>query len=181
MNNAIQSFLLERINTRQYESASYRAATDGITSVPDPFRFGIREILVLADSADIPQAILRSVRWFAEQFGSKITVLCSIPPDEDQISLPELQNKIARTAGMEARQIRSIIASQGLLDSLQIINAAREEAADLIIIPGDIHLDPGHFWQVDPIEKLIRHAPCPILILNDSGPQAAAEQPRLAA
>jgi hypothetical protein len=62
-----------------------------------------------------------------------------------------------------------------MMDLPQITNAARDEATNLIIIPGDFHM-ASHFWQADPMGKLIRHAPCPVLVASHGGFPSAWDQ-----
>ena len=180
MNDLIQTSLLERMNTPLCDSPSVRAALSRSAPLtdPNPIRFGPREILVLADSADLSESALKWARWFARQFGSKITVLSTIPPDGDQVSPRQLLEKVALSAKIERSQIRSIIVSPGLMDSMQIINAAHAEAADLIIISSDFQMDSGQFWQLDPLDKLIRHAPCPVLVASNNEPNLGLIWPK---
>jgi len=129
--------------------------------------FKIQRILVPINSLESGRAALRSARWFAEQSGANITVLHAAPPGDSAPSPQELLEKIISSAGIRSDQLRAVLIRADVTGYRPIREVAREEATDLIIIPAEFHWGSNHFWQTDLLERLIRHAPCPLLIVAD--------------
>jgi len=175
MNTLTQEDISERVATEAWLTDSYRAATktamaklnaDATNSGPSGFR--IQSILVpISSLGGSSRTALKSARWFAEHTGSIITILYGFAPGGSYLSPKELQDGFAKSAGINSTQLRAILVREGVSSYLQIRHAARNEAADLIIIPADFYKGPSHFWQADPMERLIRHPPCPLLIVGN--------------
>lgn len=127
--------------------------------------FKIQNILVPANSLASAQRAFECAHWFAAQSKCKITVFYG----GSDLSPEELQEEITKAAGIEPAQFRSILVCPGRAGVLQITSAARAEAADLIIIPADFYERASRLFLASPMEKLVQHAPCPILIVGNHG------------
>ena len=135
---------------------------------------GMRNILVSADSLKSLPATLGYARFLAEHFGAKITVLYASGEAGSPLSLQELQETAIREAGIDAGQLRAVLTCPGGLSLARITNTALYEMADLIVIPADFHPGPRHFLQESALEKFLRHAPCPVLVVGSPAPRRAA-------
>lgn len=51
--------------------------------------------------------------------------------------------------------------------SIQIIETAKEEAADLIVIASHGHSSLAHVILGSTVERVVRHASCPVLVVRD--------------
>lgn len=62
-------------------------------------------------------------------------------------------------------EIKTIIASGR--PSIEIIETARDEAIDLIVIATHGHSSLAHVILGSTVERVVRHAPCPVLVVRD--------------
>jgi len=167
MNTPIYETLAAQTTEREHLTDAYVTATES-TKIVNTGAFKIQSILVPINSLESGRPALRSARWFAEQFGAKITILYAALPGGSTANPQELQDKIISSMGIKSDRLRAVLIRADVTNHRPIREAAREEAADLIIIPGDFHWGLNHFWQTDPLERLMRHAPCPLLIVANN-------------
>ncbi len=140
----------------------------------------LRQILVPVDfSAPSAKALAYAVA-FARQFKAEVTVLHVVPDVASgtrlAISTPELQKALTRE-GREnldkevARfhggpvQIKSLLKA-GIAHK-EITDCARAMAADLIIVATHGYTGLKHVVLGSTTERIVRHAPCPVLVLRD--------------
>lgn len=180
MNTMTQEDISERVATQTWLTDSYKAATkatmrklDAHAANPDPSQFVIRNILVPISSLTSSLMALKSACWFADKTGGKITILCNVPHDGSDLGPTELEDRIARTAGIQHGQFRAIMVRPGESSYMQVWNAARHGMADLIVIPADFYRR-HHTWQGDPMERLIRFPPCPVLVVKNDESHSTA-------
>lgn len=165
MNTFPQERLAERLRTHE-ELRELRSAGAQVVALPlDTNMHRVSNILAVLNSSASSQVVLEHARLFAELFGARITIVYSVEPGGPLVSPRELQEQMARTAGVQADQIRATMIRRGTTSFLQIANAARTENADIIIIAGDFNLGLSRFFQNSAVEKLIHHAPCPVLVV----------------
>jgi nucleotide-binding universal stress UspA family protein len=173
MNIPNQNTVVEQVVTPEHRTPSFAAAChcpiDDATSALDAGAgvAGIKNILVCADSSKSLLMALKYARVFAEHFQCKLTILYSTAADSSAANPQELPEEMTRVAGIKSRHLRATFVHQGGVSEAQITNAARKEAADLIIISADFASGPRHFFQESAIVKVIRHAPCPVLAVGN--------------
>lgn len=165
MNTFTQDRPAEKLRTHEELKGLGAAGTQVVVSPSDTDLHRVRNILAVLNSAASSHVVLEHARLFAELFGARITIVYSVEPGSPLVSPRELQEQMARTAGVQADQIRATMVRRGTTSFLQIANAARTENADIIIIAGDFNLGLSRFFQNSAIEKLIHHAPCPVLVV----------------
>ncbi|HTV61619.1 MAG TPA: universal stress protein [Verrucomicrobiae bacterium] len=168
MNILAQDRLRERSAASQTLTDSYVAAT----KAQSPTVSGLgacwaRNILVLVNAGNKCDAALRHARWFADRSDGKVIVLFVTPSASPSANPDKLREAVIDVAGISRDQIASIFIRQKAATCSQILNTARREAADLMIIPAGFRWATTYFWAADSLETLIRHAPCPILVVGD--------------
>jgi nucleotide-binding universal stress UspA family protein len=142
----------------------------------------IREILVPTDFSEHSDLALKYAIPFAERFGAAITLLYVIEPPVaypetgatypstellDQLSRAE-KERLARVC--EQQQLRFPLLRQALVQigvPHEAINAtAREQSIDLIILATHARTGLAHVLHGSIAEKVVREAPCPVLVLR---------------
>ena len=150
--------------TPAYTAAIRSAATANANA------FRCENILVPINSLATALPALNCARWFVEQAGSKLSLFFAASPDTASLSPEELQSEVTRMAGIRRDRFRAVVVSRGCARVATITQAARAEAADLIVIPAHFFKEAGHFFYANPMEQLTRQAPCPLLVVGDNVP-----------
>ena len=143
----------------------------------------LQNILVPTDFSKPSRKALRYAISFAGQFAARITLLHVVEPrilPYDEYPLRELilddkeLMKAARaTLGRLCRdeRIDSFLLRERLIrlgsPSEEIANAARELQVDLIIIATHGYTGLKHIFIGSTTERVIRHAPCPVLVVRE--------------
>jgi nucleotide-binding universal stress UspA family protein len=147
-----------------------------------PRLFRIRRILVPIDFSASAEKALRYAVLFAEQFDAKITLLHVVPVPYYPTELGAFPATIPTTgpstgtlqARLDADAARFIPA--GLHERTlcrvgvafdEICSVARETEADLIIIATHGHTGLKHILVGSTAERVVRHAPCPVLVVRE--------------
>ncbi len=144
----------------------------------------IKKILVPIDFSDYSKSALRYSAQFAKLFQSELILVYVVepilyPPDFSmgQISLPAVNvlefdkqakdelEKLVKAEFNEDLQVRYVVKSGKPF--VQIIETAREEDVDLIIISTHGHSGVEHILFGSTAEKVVRKAPCPVLTLRE--------------
>lgn len=138
--------------------------------------FKLEQVLVPVDFSDCSKKALQYAIPFARQFGASLTLLHAV---QHYPAAPEVV--VLETESLEAAQaqlielVRSIdpaIRSRTLVRSgtphLEIVNAAKELGSDLIIISTHGHRGLAHMFLGSTAEKVVRHAPCPVLVVREA-------------
>jgi len=160
----------------QWTTNAGRTGLPGQTSSKDAHqRFWARNVLVLANAGELSGAAFECARWFVGQSDGKVTVLFVTRSNNSSLNPDELREEVIEAVGVRPDQIRAILVRRGEATYPQIRDTARGESADLIIVPADFQWPPTHFWSGDPLENLIRHVPCPILIVGNTGRRGISE------
>lgn len=142
----------------------------------------LARILVPVDFSPFSYGALRFAREWAQRFGSEIRVLHVIEPintfgvlgmesvaptlepvDFHEVARAEL-DKLARETSPDPAKV-SVRLRDGAA-SHEIIAAAREWKADLIIIATHGRTGLSHVLLGSTAEQVVRHAPCPVLTLR---------------
>ena len=143
----------------------------------------LKKILVPIDFSDPSKKAFQYALRLAEQFDSEIVLLHVMelrPPiaaihlgydarrsSKDQLSIAKkkLTALLARArdagVGTVSSTIRSGVATH------EIAEAARDLDADLIVIATHGYTGFKHFYMGSTTERVIRHAPCPVLVVRD--------------
>lgn len=154
---------------------------DVIELVPQILR--IRRVLVPVDFSEPAAKALQYAASFARQFNAKITVLhvCPVPyypaemggfPTTIPVNEPpagvikkQLDSLARRLIPAELRD-RNLIRVGPAFD--EICNAARKLKTDLIVIATHGYKGLKHIMLGSTAERVVRHAPCPVLVVRQS-------------
>lgn len=143
----------------------------------------IKKVLVPIDFSDYSKSALKYAVNFAKTFNAEIILVYVVepviyPPDFSmgQIAMPsittewddrakdELQ-KLAKSEINEIANVKTIIKTGKPF--VEIIETAKEENIDLIIIATHGHSGVEHILFGSTAEKVVRKAPCPVLTLRE--------------
>ncbi len=146
-----------------------------------PSLIGIKSIVVPVDfSATSRRGLAYAVR-LAEQFGGKITIIHVIEP----IAAPEfaavallIENDAGRKAAKAKLEelVREMKISSRLIEKTvvrfgspftEITAAARSLKADLIVLTTHGYTGLKHVLMGSTAERVVRHAPCPVLTVRE--------------
>jgi len=142
----------------------------------------MKRIVAAADFSEHTSVVLRYAAELARAFGAEV-VLCHVVAKADMLSqIPpvgegyfppnyeELQRKVAEEEAAKALteagipQARVVIAAGPPF--VEIINVARNENADLIIVGTHGRGAMAHALLGSVCEKVVRKAPCPVLTVR---------------
>ncbi|MCK9209537.1 MAG: universal stress protein [Ignavibacteriaceae bacterium] len=141
------------------------------------------KILVPIDFSDFSKSALKYAVTFAQQYHSKLILIYVMepviyPPDFSmgQITLPTVNFEMDKRAKEELdklaeSEISSLVQVQTVIKTgkpfVEIIDTAKEEDADLIIISTHGHSGVEHILFGSTADKVVRKAPCPVLTLRE--------------
>jgi nucleotide-binding universal stress UspA family protein len=144
-----------------------------------PFR--LKRILVPIDFSECSRKALRYAAPLAKQHSAEIDLLYVLSADYRAAEYNGIENAWLeadlRAAG--EKQLAQLAASevQGEVhaDTLvrigapaeEIIAAAKQRASDLIVISTHGHTGLRHVFLGSVAEKVVRHAPCPVLVVRE--------------
>jgi len=142
-----------------------------------------RKILVPIDFSDFSKSALKYAVTFAQHYHSKLILIYVMepviyPPDFSmgQITLPTVNFDMDKRAKEELDklaevEIGSLVQVQTVIKTgkpfVEIIESAKEEDADLIIISTHGHSGVEHILFGSTADKVVRKAPCPVLTLRE--------------
>ena len=161
--------------------ASRRRAGNQETVLWVPSILKIKSILVPVDFSEPSRKALKYAVSFAEQFGAKLTLLHVVEP----VVLPDFvytqfvmePDKLMEVAkvnlellgkeeGLGPKLIGGVLVRAGRPFE-EITEAARGLKSDLIILATRGHTGLKHAWLGSTAERVIRHAPCPVLSVRE--------------
>ncbi|MCK9425892.1 MAG: universal stress protein [Ignavibacteriaceae bacterium] len=141
------------------------------------------KILVPIDFSDFSKSALKYAVTFAQHYHSKLILIYVMepviyPPDFSmgQITLPTVNFEMDKRAKEELdklaeTEIGSLVQVQTLIKTgkpfVEIIETAKEEDADLIIISTHGHSGVEHILFGSTADKVVRKASCPVLTLRE--------------
>lgn len=142
----------------------------------------LKRILIATDFTNHSEVALRYATAFGKAFNAEVLLchvlespdfLAQLPPISEGYfpsNLPEIQEKHARV------QCEQVLAAVGLSQARvllrhgapwsEIVRAAREESADLIILGTHGRGAVAHILLGSVAEKVVRLAPCPVLTVR---------------
>lgn len=143
----------------------------------------IKKVLVPIDFSDYSKSALKYAVNFAKSFNAEIILVYVVepviyPPDFSmgQIAMPSINTewddrakdelqKLAKSEINEIANVKTIIKTGKPF--VEIIETAKEENIDLIIIATHGHSGVEHILFGSTAEKVVRKAPCPVLTLRE--------------
>jgi nucleotide-binding universal stress UspA family protein len=145
-------------------------------------QFDLRRILVPIDFSDHSKKALQYAIPFAEQFKASIDLLYVVEPaiypadfSFGQVGFPAVEDELRQRGaeeleGLIKREIRARVVARSCVKTgkaaYEIEQYAREESIDLIIIATHGHSGVEHVLFGSTAEKVVRHAPCPVLVVR---------------
>lgn len=143
----------------------------------------IKKVLVPIDFSDYSKSALKYAVNFAKSFEAEMCLVYVVepviyPPDFSmgQIAMPSINTdwddrareelaKLAKTEIPSDVKVKTIIKTGKPF--VEIIETAKEENIDLIIIATHGHSGVEHILFGSTAEKVVRKAPCPVLTLRE--------------
>ena len=142
----------------------------------------LHRILVPIDFSDHSKKALQYAIPFAEQFKASIDLLYVVEPavypadfSFGQVGFPAVEDELRQRGAEELqslidREIGTRVHARSAVRTgkafHEIDQYAREESMDLIIIATHGHSGMEHVLFGSTAEKVVRHAPCPVLVVR---------------
>ena len=145
-----------------------------------------RRILVPTDFSDNSRAALDHAVGLAEKFGSELVLLhvvqdlALILPDA-VMPTPVVNPDLGQLVDSAKTGLANLIAARDLarlnprsevrigVPAAEIDDAAKELGADLICVSTHGRTGLAHFLLGSVAERIVRHSPCPVLIVRSAG------------
>ena len=143
-----------------------------------PFR--AQTILVPIDFSDSSRSALNYAFSLAQQSGGKLVLLYANEPvatpdfayhplmrepEKFAVTAEQQLKKICEQEGIAASWIKKVIVPRGVAHA-QITEAAKKLGADLIVIATHGNTGLKHVLLGSTTERVVRHAPCPVLVVR---------------
>jgi len=142
----------------------------------------LRKILVPIDFSDYSKKALHYAIPFARQFKATINLLYVVEPtiypadfSFGQIGMPNVENEL-RTKGEQelreliANEIKGAVPAEAFvkvgLPFVEVVSFAKDEKIELIIVATHGHTGVEHVLFGSTAEKIVRKAPCPVLVVR---------------
>jgi universal stress protein A len=145
-------------------------------------RFDFKRILVPIDFSDDSKKALGHAAAFSRQFGARITLLHVVVPIpvsadygygpvtmqyQDETATRTIEEQLATLGRKEAGdRVSEVIVRCGAAFD-EIARAAKELDIDLIVLSTHGYTGLKHILLGSTAERVVRHAPCPVLILRE--------------
>ena len=142
----------------------------------------LRKILVPIDFSDYSKKALQYAVPFARQFNARIYLLYVVEPtiypadfSFGQIGMPNVENELRMKGEQELQElikneIKGAVPSEALvkvgLPFVEVVSFAKDEKIELIIVATHGHSGVEHVLFGSTAEKIVRKAPCPVLVVR---------------
>jgi nucleotide-binding universal stress UspA family protein len=142
----------------------------------------IKKILVPIDFSEHSKNALQYAVSFAKQFQSELILVYVVEPtiypadfSFGQVAVPSIEKELRERGKVELdqlveTQIAGALPARAMVRTgkpfLEIIDTAVEEEVDLIIIATHGHTGVEHILFGGTAEKVVRKAPCPVLVVR---------------
>ena len=142
----------------------------------------IQRILVPIDFSEHSKNALQYAVSFAKQFQSELILIYVVEPtiypadfSFGQVAVPSIEKELRERGKVELdqlveTQIAGALPARAMVRTgkpfLEIIDTATEEEVDLIIIATHGHTGVEHILFGGTAEKVVRKAPCPVLVVR---------------
>ena len=149
------------------------------SATASPFR--MKRILVPIDFSDCAKKALEYAIPLAKEHQAAITLLYVVPPpyavgEYGGIDYAQLQTGMRVTgekelAKLAVEEVRGAVPADTLVrvgsPAREIVDAARKLAADAIVISTHGRTGLKHVLLGSVVENVVRHAPCPVLVVRE--------------
>ena len=151
-------------------------------SKPRSSPIALRKILVPIDFSEYSKKALHYAIPFARQFNAKIYLLYVVEPtiypadfSFGQIGMPNVENELRVKGEQELQElitneIKGVVLSEALvkvgLPFVEVVSFAKDEGIELIIVATHGHTGVEHILFGSTAEKIVRKAPCPVLVVR---------------
>jgi nucleotide-binding universal stress UspA family protein len=138
----------------------------------------LRRILVPLDFRDSMVIALQYAAAFAREYKATITLLHIVEPDGSHvrrnISRERWIEEMSEIGETQIRHLVDVIWGEEIVTDIvvaggkpyqQIVNEAKETNADMIIMAHHGAVGSWGFFRRGTTEKVVRHAPCPVLVV----------------
>lgn len=147
-----------------------------------PAPFALRKVLVPIDFSECSRKALQYAVPLAQQFNASLVLVYVLPVHyyvgsefgPVDLPLPEtelLRNSEEQLARFAQREIGERVASECRVlrgpPVHELVRAAREEEADLILLSTHGHTGLKHVLLGSVAENVVRFAPCPVLVVRE--------------
>jgi nucleotide-binding universal stress UspA family protein len=142
----------------------------------------VKKILVPIDFSEHSKNALQYAVSFAKKFQSELILIYVVEPtiypadfSFGQVAVPSIEKELRERGKVELNQlvetqIAGALPARAMVRTgkpfLEIIDTATEEEVDLIIIATHGHTGVEHILFGGTAEKVVRKAPCPVLIVR---------------
>ena len=156
--------------------------SSGRTSDSSRNAIPIKRILIPIDFSEHSKNALRYAIPFAKQFDAELLLVYVVEPtiypadlSFGQIGIPSLEPELRQRGKEElerlvekqiAGQVRAKTTIRTGKPFIEIIETAKQEHIDLIIIATHGHTGVEHILFGSTAEKVVRKAPCPVLVVR---------------
>lgn len=167
------------------KSQTKRRAARGKAAHPRPGKFDVTKILVPIDFSEHSKKALEYAVPFARQFNASLDLLYVVEPtiypadfSFGQVGFPNVEEELRTRGHHELTQLITKTISERVTARasvrtgkafFEIDQFAQEQEIDLIIIATHGHTGIEHVLFGSTAEKVIRHAPCPVLVIPSAG------------
>lgn len=154
------------------------------TTKTDLTRLGIRRILVPIDFSEHSKNALKYAIPYAVQFSARLDLLYVVEPtiypadfSFGQVGFPNIEEELRKRGSEELNalvrnEIKGRVPAESAVRTgkpfYEINEFARENNIDLIIIATHGHTGVEHILFGSTVEKVVRKAPCPVLVVRNS-------------
>ncbi len=151
------------------------------THTPSP-DLGIQKILVPIDFSEHSKNALQHAIFYAKQFDAELLLIYVVEPTVypadlsfGQVAFPSIEHELSQRGKAEldelakkqaAKHVRVRTMIRTGKPFLEIIDAAKQEHVDLIIIATHGHTGVEHLLFGSTAEKVVRKAHCPVLVVR---------------
>lgn len=152
----------------------------------------LERILVPIDFSEPSKNALRYAISFAKHFGAELLVEYVVEPavypadlSFGQMGIPNIEKELRERGKKELRRLLEEDIGEGLMARaiirtgkpfLEIIAVAREQNVDIIIIATHGHTGVEHIIFGSTAEKVVRKAPCPVLVVRSQEHEFIGEE-----
>lgn len=150
-----------------------------------PTKIELNSILVPIDFSEHSKKALQYAIPFAQQFGARISLLYVVEPTVypadfsfGQVGFPAIEDELRKRGAEELDDLikkeigRRVLAKRVIRTGkafYEILQFADEERVNLIIIATHGHSGLEHALFGSTAEKVVRKAPCPVLVVRTGG------------
>ena len=147
-----------------------------VKPVPPFARFKLARILVPVDFSNCSDKAVQYAVPLAKEFGAELSLLHVIKPYPPTPGMSPVDAEAIDVANKELEAVQARIEEQVSSKvflrkgnpSIEIVEAAKELEVDLIAISTHGRTGLAHMLLGSTAEQVVRHAPCPVLVLHGS-------------